>query len=320
MKSRIYILALSVMSALFVGATFRPYEGGNYLEADWAIYHDSTFDCEGIRYDFLALDPQHSFQLCHQPGPLFWRRVLDLGRDSSIAVDIVTRQTYGVLPAQLIDSMERMGKLDSFAKAFRMNLGFDSLAPIRFVRGKSQFFQYHKVGPLLHLAFQEFANLGVDPRIAEMLLLIESPNNPHGVSSSGAVGHFQLMPFVAKKYGLTVTSSRDERLDFSRSAYAAARLVKEYAMPAADEICRSVGLDPKPSELWYHLLLLHIYNAGGGSVSQAAAAIGRVEDPYEFIQTLWKTKAGRFGNQSQNYSQVALASYCKYRDLLYQRK
>jgi hypothetical protein len=320
MKSRIYLLVLTMMSALFVGATFRPNDGGNNLELDWALYHDSTFDCEGIRYDFLALDPQHSFQLCHQPGPLFWRRVLDLGRDSSIAVDLETRQTYGVLPAKLIDSMERIGKLDSFAKAFRMNLGFDSLAPIRFVRGKSQFFQYNKVGPQLHLAFQEFTQQGVDPRVAEMLLLIESPNNPKGVSSSGAVGHFQLMPFVAKKYGLTVTSTRDERLDFSRSAYAAARLVKEYAMPAADEICRSVGLDPQPSELWYHLLLLHIYNAGGGSVSQAAAAIGRVEDPYEFIQTLWKTKAGRFGNQSQNYSQVALASYCKYRDLLYQRK
>ncbi len=320
MTSRSFAFAIALTSVLFLGAKLGPAEDETHLRTDWAIYQDSTFHWEGVRFDFLALDPARSYHMCNQAGPLFWRRVLDLGRDSSIAVDIETRQTYGVLSARLIDSMERMGRLDSFAKAFRMNLGFDSLAPIRFVRGKSQFFQYQKVGPLLHMAFEEFTKLDVNPRIAELLLLIESPNNPNGVSSSGAVGHFQLMPFVAKKYGLIVTSSRDERLDFSRSAYAAARLVKEYAMPAADEICASIGLEPQHKELWYHLLVLHIYNAGGGSVSQAAAVIGHVDDPYEFIQTLWKTKAGRFGNQSQNYSQVALASYCKYRDFLFQRK
>jgi hypothetical protein len=320
MKSRSLALSIALTSVFFLGAKLGPVEEETNVRMDWAIYQDSTFYNDGVRFEFLALDPARSFHMCNQPGPLFWRRVLDLGRDSSIAVDIVTRQTYGVISARLIDSMERMGRLDSFAKAFRMQLGFDSLAPIRFVSGKSQFFQYQKVGPLLHLAFEEFTKLGVDPRIAELLLLIESPNNPNGVSSSGAVGHFQLMPFVAKKYGLVVNSSRDERLDFSRSAYAAARLVNEYAMPAADEICRSIGLEPQPKELWYHLLVLHIYNAGGASVSQAASVIGQVEDPYEFIQALWKTKAGRFGNQSQNYSQVALASYCKYRDFLFQRK
>lgn len=320
MKNRIVSVVIALMSVFFVGAKLGPGDEHSSQGLDWSVYQDSTFEHAGIRFDFLALDPEHSFQLCHQPGPLFWRRVLDLGRDSSIVVDIETRLTYGVLPARLIDSMERLGKLDSFAKAFRMQLGFDSTAPIRFVRGKAPFFQYGKVGPMLHKAFAEFSQLGVDPRIAELLLLIESPNNPNGVSSSGAVGHFQLMPFVAKKYGLTVSTSKDERLDFSRSAYAAARLVKEYAMPEADEICASVGLMPQHRELWYHLLVLHIYNAGAGSVKQAAAVIGQVEDPYDFIQALWKTKAGRFGNQSQNYSQVALASYCKYRDFLYQRK
>jgi hypothetical protein len=320
MTNRSVVFAIAFTSVLFLGAKLGSIEDETHSRKDWTIYQDSIFHCDGVRFDFLALDPEPSYHLCNQVGPLFWRRVLDLGRDSSIVVDIETRQTYGVVPAHLIDSMERMGRLDSFAKAFRMNLGFDSLAPIRFVRGKTEFFQYQKVGPLLHMAFQEFAKHAVDPKIAELLLLIESPNDPNGVSSSGAVGHFQLMPFVAKKYGLVVTSSRDERLDFSRSAYAAARLVKEYAMPAADEICASIGLEPKHNELWYHLLVLHIYNAGGGTVSQAAAVIGQVEDPYELIQTLWKTKAGRFGNQSQNYSQVALASYCKYRDFLFQRK
>ncbi len=286
-------------------------------QLDWSVYQDSTFEKWGSRFAFLALDPASSKQLCQQAGPMFWRQVLDLSKDSSVIVHVQTRQTFGVLPAKFIDSLEHIGKLDSFAKAFRMALGFDSLAPIKFVRGKSQFFQYHKIGPLMNEAFAVFRQQGLDPRIAEMLLLIESPNNPGGVSSSGAVGHFQLMPFVAKKYGLSVSPGHDERLDFSRSAYAAARLIKEYAEPNADAICVAAGLEVDRQALWYQMLILHIYNAGAASVKEAAAVIGSASDPYEWIQQFWKTKAGRFGNQSQNYSQVALASYCKYRDFLY---
>jgi hypothetical protein len=44
------------------------------------------------------------------------------------------------------------------------------------------------------------------------------------------------------------------------------------------------------------------------------AALGTVRNGEELILKLWKTQAGAFGNSSQNYSQLALASYINYLD------
>jgi hypothetical protein len=51
-------------------------------------------------------------------------------------------------------------------------------------------------------------------------------------------------------------------------------------------------------------------------VRKAVAAVGEVKSGEELIMKLWKTQAGAFGNSSQNYSQLALASYINYLDWL----
>ena len=93
---------------------------------------------------------------------------------------------------------------------------------------------------------------------------------------------------------------------------AAAKLMKDYCIPNAERMAISVGLEPNHDELWFQLLVMHVYNAGAGNVRKAVQAIGPGKSGGELILKLWKTQAGAFGNSSQNYTQLALASYVNY--------
>jgi hypothetical protein len=53
---------------------------------------------------------------------------------------------------------------------------------------------------------------------------------------------------------------------------------------------------------------MHIYHAGSGNVRSVFNKIQPTEGGQELIQKIWTTTAGSFGNASQNYSQVALAT------------
>jgi membrane-bound lytic murein transglycosylase D len=65
------------------------------------------------------------------------------------------------------------------------------------------------------------------PEELALLPLVESGFNPFAVSRSGAAGIWQLMPFTAKRFGLRVDSSIDERFDLVKSTHAAAKYLKE---------------------------------------------------------------------------------------------
>jgi soluble lytic murein transglycosylase-like protein len=221
-----------------------------------------------------------------------------------------------VISAKRLDSLVDYAKLEVTAQCYRDSFGYETCELVKFVRGKREFFDFKKVGPLVDDAKKVFNEIGVNPIYAQLILLIESPNNPRARSISGAVGHYQLMPFVAKKYGLVITSARDDRHDFALSSMAAAKLMRDYCIPNAQRMAVSVGLEPNFDQLWFQLLVMHVYNAGAGNVRKAVAAVGEVKSGEELIMKLWKTQAGAFGNSSQNYSQLALASYINYLDWL----
>lgn len=59
------------------------------------------------------------------------------------------------------------------------------------------------------------------------IVLVESGGQPNALSPKGARGIWQLMPDTARRYGLTVSTLRDERLDIPKSTHAAARYLRD---------------------------------------------------------------------------------------------
>lgn len=243
----------------------------------------------------------------------FWRRIITLEKDSSLANVYGTRQILRAIPRKTIDSLEARGRLDYLRSDLCREYGLDEGTRIKFTAGKKWFYQqYDGINLKMARAIHLFDSFGTDPFYAQSVLLIESPGTHLAKSSSGAYGHFQLMPYVARQFGLRVDRYRDERTNFERSAYAAARLFKEVCVPYARKWCDMYGYKPDESSLWFKLLVLHCYNAGAGTVGSAMGTIPSGFSGNELIKKLWHTNYGRFQTESQNYSQIALACYLEY--------
>jgi tetratricopeptide (TPR) repeat protein len=70
--------------------------------------------------------------------------------------------------------------------------------------------------------------------------------------------------------------------------------------------------------LWFRLLVLHAYHAGAGNVAGVIRKINPCEGGMQLIQTVWQTTYGGFKNASQNYSQLALAAFCNFDQMVMQ--
>ena len=246
----------------------------------------------------------------------FWREVITTQQDSFIANVHSTREILEKIPRTIIDSLDRDG-LNALRKSINMKYGLDTSTRILFTSGKSWFYNYTSLKSDMKTAIRIFENMGVDPFYAQAVLLVESPGSANNFSYSGAYGKFQLMPSVARQYGLTVNKYTDDRRDFSKSAVAAARLFQDACIPYAKRWLTDNGFEVNENALWFKLIALHIYNAGAGNVKSAIAAIPNHLKGKEIVEYLWHVQTSRFRNESQNYSQLALACYLEYeKDLL----
>jgi len=116
------------------------------------------------------------------------------------------------------------------------------------------------------------------PEEFTILLALESAFNANAISKAGAVGYWQIMDEVAKEYGLKYTPQiplvekkkqkikkikkqifKDDRKDFIKSTYAAARYLKDRS--------RNLNNDP--------LLVVASYNCGVGNVWNAMEKTGK---------------------------------------------
>jgi hypothetical protein len=136
------------------------------------------------------------------------------------------------------------------------------------------------------------------------------------MSYAGANGPFQLMKSVAMKYGLVVTPTRDDRTDLKKAAYASSQLISKICIPLVKKMLNSRNIPYNETDTWFRLLVMHSYHAGAGNVSCALNKINPTTGGQELIIKLWKTEACGFKNESQNYSQLALAALLNFQDLI----
>ena len=249
--------------------------------------------------------------------PLFWKKIMRLSPDS-VLINIAADRT--VLSKMSYADWHRQTEAQKAAtkESLRLINGLSPTTQINVTTGKSDFYRFEEVYESLSAGVRAFEKYGVDPWYAQSILLIESPGQLKK-SSVGAYGPFQLMPSVAKAQGLTVNSTIDERADFDRSAYAAARLLKRSCIPSARRIAQENGLIFNENELWFRLLVLHVYHAGAMNVAAAVKKINPSEGGKLLIAQLWQTTAAGFGNNSQNYSQLALAAHLILHEMIHNR-
>jgi len=242
--------------------------------------------------------------------PAFWRQVMMLSPDSCLLNVARTRQILHK------ESLANWNKLDDEGKEFaryklRKLYDLDSTERIFMTTGKSDFYEFDLVYPSIKRGITVFEENNTDPWYAQAILMIESPGKlKHSVS--GAYGPFQLMKSVARNHGLTVNKYVDERKDFDKSAYGSAHLLRTACIPESKRIMRKFGVDitdESQYELWFRLLVLHVYHAGAGNVNNVMVNVVKPNCGCQsVITTIWQSKYGNFGNSSQNYSQLALAS------------
>ena len=248
------------------------------------------------------------------PQTIFWKQVLTLSKDSCLINVANTRQILHKMAFADWTKQTEYQK-DVYKDSLKKVYGLDPNLKINVTFGKNDFYKIKEVTPTISDGIREFRNLGVDPWYAQSILMIESPAQMKK-SESGAYGPFQLMPSVARAYGLKVNNYIDERADFKRSAYGAAKLIKQVCIPEARNILKRHNITYNESDLWFRLFVMHVYHAGSGNVSAVMRKIQPTSGGQELIQKMWTTSAGAFGNSSQNYTQITLAAHLVLNELI----
>ena len=260
----------------------------------------------------------HALELDRLPNVIFWRRIMNLHKDSCLLNIHSDRTIIATMHASSwygSNELARQSILDSLK---RLNGIVDSPRIVG-TMGKSFFYTFEKISDKVPQGIAEFESNGIDGWYAKAILLIESPNQLQK-SNAGAYGPFQLMPGVARNYGLKVNKYVDERADFNRSAFAASELIKTICIPYARQMLAGKSIAYNEDELWFKLFVMHIYNAGAGNVQLALDAIPQPGIGIDLIKQLWNTSAGRFKSASQNYSQLILAAFLEYEDRIDKRQ
>ena len=245
----------------------------------------------------------------------FWKTIITTTKDTCVINIASTRQIL-----DYINKDTWLDQSDEEKKAFKDSVidyyCLDTNTRLYITTGKKEFYQIEQVIPSLETAINIFQENNVDPWFAQTILLIESPAQLK-YSRVGAYGPFQIMKRVARDMGLTVNKYVDERKDFNKSAFAASELLRTICIPQAYRILCNVGdIEPQGDELWFKLLVLHIYHAGARNVESLLSQLDQPLQGMELIKWMWKNEYGNFKNASQNYSQIAIAAMLTLKDIV----
>ena len=126
------------------------------------------------------------------------------------------------------------------------------------------------------------------------------------------------MKTVAVKYGLRVNRKIDERIIPEKAARAASLLLSKSCIPSIKKYLDEHSIAYKETDLWFRLLVLHAYHAGAGNLRCVLNEINPVQGGVALFQKIWQTTCGGFKNESQNYSQIAIASLINFDQIVHQ--
>lgn len=245
----------------------------------------------------------------------FWKTIITTTKDTCVINIASTRQILDYIIKDVwFEQTEKEKKI--FKDSVKDYYCLDTNTRLYITTGKKEFYQIEQVIPSLETAINIFQENNVDPWFAQSILLIESPAQLN-YSSVGAYGPFQIMKRVARDMGLTVNKHVDERKDFNKSAFAASELLRRICIPQAYRIlCNIGGIEPEGDELWFKLLVLHIYHAGARNVESLLNQLDQPLQGMELIKWMWRNEYGNFKNASQNYSQIAIAAMLTLKDIV----
>ncbi|NVK65326.1 MAG: transglycosylase SLT domain-containing protein [Flavobacteriales bacterium] len=263
----------------------------------------------------LSAAPLYTEGWANLAQPIFWKQIMQLSPDSCLINVAATREIVAKMSVKDWNKQTDDEK-DIYRDSIRQLLSLDEDARIFVTTGKNDFYKFETVYPDLQLGVEAFERNNVDPWYAQAILLIESPGQLKK-SRAGAYGPFQLMPRVARAQGLTVNRYTDERSDFERSAYGASRLISRICIPEAKRILDARNLSYNENDLWFRLFVLHVYHAGSLNVAAVVNKINPEVGGQSLIQSMWVNTAAQFGNNSQNYTQLALASQLILDDMIH---
>jgi len=248
------------------------------------------------------------------PQPIFWQKIMKLSPERCLVNVADTRQILAEIPVDYYMDKDRMER-DVFKDSIRLVNQLPNNTPIYITSGKSHYYKLENTLEAIPTAVNIFKSLDTDPWYAQAILLIESPNKLQK-SPTGAYGPFQLMRGIARMYGLEVNRYKDDRRYLDKSAAAAAKFIKSVCIPETEKMMQTWKMDYTQNDLWFKLLVLHVYHAGAGNVGSALSVMKPTEGGQAFIQKLWHTESRGFRNASQNYSQIALAALVELDELL----
>ncbi|MFN5356472.1 MAG: transglycosylase SLT domain-containing protein [Bacteroidota bacterium] len=272
-------------------------------------------DSDTTEADFLSARALYSEGWDTLAHPRFWKQIMCLSPDSCIINIAESRLPIQTACFRTWNTQSETEK-SVVKNRLREEYCIDYDDELFVTNGKREFYEHRKSIPTIAKAVSYFQQYGTDPWYAQTILLIESPGKHSSQSYAGARGPFQLMRSVALQYGLKVNKYVDERTRLDRAAYGASRLISSICLPKVRSMLDTRNIPYKETDLWFRLLVLHAYHAGSGNLSAAINKINPDSGGQWLITTLWKTQAGGFKNESQNYSQIALAALLNFDELL----
>jgi hypothetical protein len=249
----------------------------------------------------------------------FWQKVIMLSHDSMI-VNVASERRILECVATNQWHCQTEAEKSEYKENLCRYVAIPPTTELYVTSGKKFFFEYTKVLPMISRSVEIFQDNNTDPWFAQAILLIESPGKTTASSYVGARGPFQLMPSVARKYGLVVSKYRDDRVSLDKSALAASKLINGICVPYAKQILDGYGITYNEQDTWFRLFVLHIYHAGAGNVASVVGVINPTEGGMGLIRKMWQTQSRGFKNESQNYSQIALASMILFDKMINQEK